>query len=117
MSISSVIATVEAEAVIWAEKAAHYLEGVAISAAQKAVALLKETSVGTAVMNLVSAYAASPIAGASKFDAVVGAVEGIYNAFVNAGGLKGLLAVGVSVLRQLVQLIFDDFAATFAKPA
>lgn len=117
MSVSSIIATVEAEAIIWAEKAVHYLEGVAISAAQKAVALLKETSVGTAVMNLVSAYAASNIAGSVKFDSVVMAVEGIYAAFVNAGGLKGLLAVGVSVLRQLVQSLVDDFMTTFVKPA
>lgn len=120
--MTSLVLTVETEIkdviheakTVWLPKAETFLEGVAITAEQKAVALLKETTVGTAVANLISAASSASTAGTTKFAAVVAAGKALYDAFVDNGGLKGLLTSGVSVLRQLVQSLFDDFAAASA---
>lgn len=114
MTIATVLADIEDEAKIWETKAVTFLKGVAITETQKAVALLKQTSVGTAVANLVSSFQYSTLAGADKLTHVLAAADGVYTAFVAAGGLSGLLTVGVSVLRQLIQSVFDDFAAALA---
>lgn len=93
--------------------AVHFLLDVPISAAQKAVALIKETSLGTAILNLISAAHSSQASGQDKFSAVFKAATGAYEVFVGNGGLSGLIAAGLSVLRQVVQSIYDDFIAAF----
>ncbi len=104
-----------AEAKALASKAVDFLKDVPISAAQKAVAFVKETSLGTAIANLVSAASNSQANGADKFAAVVDAAWDAYEAFIGAGALKGLIDIGLNILRQVVQSIYDDFAAAFAK--
>lgn len=121
MSIATIIAQVEvavepiiAAAKEWAGKAVDYLKDVAISAVQKAVALIKETPLGTAIANLVSAASLSTTtSGADKFSAVLAAVTDAYNAFVGNGGLSGLIASGVSVLRQTIQFVYDEMQQAF----
>lgn len=105
--------TIITEAKALASSAADFLKDAAISTAQKAVALIKETSLGTAIANLISAASASDATGAEKFAAVLAAVEKAYAAFVDNGGLSGLISTGLSVLRQAIQSLYDDFAATF----
>lgn len=121
--MTSILGTLEiavepiiAEAKVWEQKAVDFLKDIPITLTQKAVALLKQTSIGTAVANLISLASLSSAPGQDKFAAVLSAIEGAYNAFVSNGGLAGLIATGVSVLRQLVQSLFDDFAAAFLKP-
>lgn len=91
--------------------ALDYLKDLAISAAQKAVAIIKETSLGTAIMNLISAASQTDGSGSDKFAAVLAAAQKAYQAFVDNGGLKGIFDSVVSVLRQVIQSLFDDFAS------
>lgn len=120
MSIHNILAQVEVqlepiveEAKEWAGKAVDFLKDVPITLAHRAVALLKETSLGVAVMNLISAASLHEAPGSDKFSAVISAAEGAYNAFTSHGGLSGLIAEGLSVLRQLVQSLYDDFRQAF----
>lgn len=120
MSIANIIAAVEvavepiiAEAKIWATKAVDFLLDVPITLGQKAVALIKETSLGTAIMNLVSAASTASVPGQDKFAAVLSAAQHAYEAFVGNGGLSGLIAAGVSVLRELIESLVTDFKQTF----
>lgn len=124
MSIATVLAQVEIaiEPIITAAKelaatAVNYLKDVAISLPQKAVAFIKETPLGTAIMNLISAASTTTASGTEKMAGVIGAAQAAYDAFVANGGLTGLLTAGLSVLRQLAQSLYDDFAATFLKAA
>lgn len=103
------------EAKAFAETAIDFLKDVPISAAQKAVALIKETSLGTAIANLISAAHSSNAPGVDKFNAVLNAATKAYEAFVGNGGLSGLIAVGLNVLRQVIQSVFDDFVAAFVR--
>ena len=96
-----------------ASKAVDFLKDVPIMAVQKAVALIKETSLGTAIANLISAASHSELSGMDKFNAVVSKAFDAYNAFVENGGLSGLIQLGVSVLRQTVQAIYDNMKASF----
>lgn len=96
-----------------AETAIDILKNVPISAAQKAVALVKETSLGTAILNLISAASTSNASGLDKFSAVFDAAKDAYDAFIGAGALKGLIDIGLNILRQIIQSIYDDFAAAF----
>lgn len=102
-----------AEAKEWAGEAIDYLKNVPITAGQKAVALIKETSLGTAIANLVSAISHSELSGAEKFNAVFDKAIEAYRAFTDNGGLSGLIATGLSVLRQLIQSMYDDFRSAF----
>ncbi|MDR7103008.1 hypothetical protein [Croceicoccus sp. BE223] len=102
------------EAKEWGEKALDFLKDVPITAGQKAVALIKETSLGTAIMNLISAASLKDVSGMDKFNAVFDGAVAAYRAFTENGGLNGLIASGMSVLRQLVQSLYDDFKAAFA---
>lgn len=102
-----------ADAKALASKAVDFLKDVPIMAVQKAVALIKETSLGTAIANLISAASHSDLSGSARFTAVVDKAFDAYTAFVENGGLKGLIALGVSVLRQTVQAIYDNMKASF----
>lgn len=101
------------EAKEWAGKAVDFLLDVPITLGQKAVALIKETSLGTAIMNLISAASNHDIPGSDKFSAVLDAAKGAYEAFVGNGGIAGLIATGVSVLRELIESLVTDFKQTF----
>lgn len=120
MSLSSILADIEVaidpiveEAKVWAGKAIHFLADVPITLGQRAVALIKETSLGTAIMNLISAANTSSAPGGDKFAAVLSAVQHAYEAFVGNGGLSGLIAAGVSVLRELIESLVTDFKLAF----
>jgi hypothetical protein len=120
----SILSTIEievepivAEAKEWAGKAVDFLKDVPIMLEQKAIALIKETSLGTAILNLISAAEGTGAAGADKFGAVVAAAEAAYEAFVSNGGLKGLIATGVSILRALVEVFVANFKSVFGGTA
>lgn len=103
-----------AEAKRWAGTAIEFLKDVPITAAQRAVALVKETALGTAIANLISAAShGEGMTGAEKFNAVFEKAIAAYRAFTENGGLSGLIATGLSVLRQVIQSLYDDFAAAF----
>lgn len=97
----------------FAEDAFDYIVQLPISLTQKAVAIIKETSLGTAIINLISAASNSDASGTDKFSAVIKAASAAYDAFVANGGFKGLIELGVSVLRQAVQFIYDEMQQAF----
>ncbi len=120
MSIANILAQIEIavepiieEAKALAGKAIHFLADVPITLGQRAVAFIKETSLGTAIMNLISAASNHDVPGQDKFSAVLGAAQGAYKAFTDNGGLSGLIAAGISVLRELIESLVNDFKATF----
>lgn len=122
MSIANIIAQIEIaidpiidEAKEWAGKAVDFLIELPIRAGQRAVALIKETSLGTAIMNLISAASMHDVPGQDKFAAVLSAAQGAYKAFVDHGGLAGLIAAGVSILRELIESLVTDFKMTFGR--
>lgn len=82
---------------------------------QKAVSLVKETSLGTAIYNLVSAAANSNESGEAKYAAVADKLYGAYQAFQENGGFKGLVAAGVSILRVLIEFAVAEFKNAFSK--
>lgn len=107
-----------ADAKALASKAVDYLKDVAISSAQKAVAFIKESELGTKIMNLISkaSLVTDPdVKGADKFNAIVDIAMEAYKAFVGTGILKSIIDTGVNVLRQVIQSLYDDFVAAFAK--
>lgn len=111
---------VVAEAKALAGKAIDYLKDVPIMAVQKAVAFIKETSFGTKIANLVSLFTQEQfkhLTGAEKAIAIFEAAKDAYDVFMMNGALKGLIDFGVSVLRQTIQAIYDNFKATFLTKA
>lgn len=105
--------TTEAEAALKAAGIA--IETFVVTEAQKAVVILKQQDITTRALNLISAIASKSLTGTQKMTVVITDLESDYAAFVAAGGLKGLLAEGESVLRQFAQSVYDDFSADVAK--
>lgn len=105
-----------ADAKALAGRAVDFLADVPIMAVQKAVAFIKETSLGTAIANLISAasHVDDPgVSGIDKFNAVFDAARAAYDAFVENGALDGLIDLGTSVLRQTIQALYDHLKSTF----
>jgi hypothetical protein len=118
MSLTTILADIHvaidpiiAAAKEWAVKAANFLADVPIKAGQKAVALVKKTALGVAIMNLISAAESHGGTGLDKFNAVLAAGRKLYDTFVGHGGLTGLIAVGVDVFREVIESLVSDFRA------
>lgn len=101
----------------FAEAALTYAKDAAGAALDNFVAFIKETSLGTALMNLISAASSSSASGYDKFAAVLMAGQNAWAAFVDNGGLTGVWAVFKSALTYVVQKLYENFAATFLKVA
>lgn len=109
--MTSIITEITDEAEKLLSEAGIVLKKIAVSITQEAVALVKETSLGTDIMNLISAAASTSYSGVRKFENVIAAAEKGYADFVSGGGLAGLELAGINILRQLVQSLYDDFVA------
>jgi hypothetical protein len=107
------IEPIVAEAKALAGKAVTFLATELKSLPLRAIAFIKETSLGTAIANLISAAEASGASGADKLTAVIAAAEKAYAAFVANGGLSGLVTAGASILRALVEVFVADFKTAF----
>ena len=82
------------------------------SEAAKVVAALKETDIGTAVANDVSALTNSTLTGAQKFEQVVASATPLVLKYATGGGIAALEADVVGITRALVQTIYTDIADT-----
>ena len=82
------------------------------SEAAKVVAALKETSIGTAVANDVSALTSSTLTGEQKFEQVVASTTPMVLSYVTGGGIAALEADVIGITRSLVQTIYTDVADT-----
>lgn len=97
--------------------AVDYVKEAASNALDDFVSFIKETSLGTAIMNLISAASSSTASGYDKFAAVLLAGENAWNAFVSNGGVSGIWSVFKSAFTYVVQRLYEGFAATFLKTA
>lgn len=99
------------------ESAVQYAKDAASSALDNFISFVKETSLGTAIMNLISAASTQSASGYDKFAAVLLAGQNAWAAFVDNGGLAGVWSVFKSAFTYVVQKLYEAFAATFLKVA
>lgn len=78
----------------------------------KVVAALKETDIGTAVANDISAIQSHNLTGAEKFSTVLGNTIPLVIKFLDGGGVAALEADVEGIARSLVQSIYVDIADT-----
>ena len=99
------------------ESAIQYAKEAGSAALDNFISFIKETSLGTAIMNLISAASSSTASGYDKFAAVLLAAQNAWSAFIGNGGLSGVWSVFKSALTYVVQKLYENFAATFLKVA
>jgi len=91
-----------------------YAKEIAGTALDMFISYIKETKLGAAIMNLISAAQASNESGYVKFAAVITAAKDAWLAFVGAGGVSGVWAQFTSALVYVVQGLFERFIAKAA---
>jgi len=111
---ADVIAKIVAEAKSLATSALAYAHQMAGTALDMFVAYIKETTLGTAILNLISAASASNASGYDKFAAVISAAKDAWYAFVAAGGVSGVWAQFTGALVYVVQGLVERFLAKAA---
>lgn len=111
---SDVIDEIVNEAKSLAGSIVVYAKEIAGTALDMFVAYIKETTLGTAIMNLISAASSSTASGYDKFAAVLAAAKDAWLAFVGAGGVSGVWAAFQSALVSVIQGLYERF---FAKTA
>lgn len=94
--------------------AGHQVQAFAVSEADKAVAALKQTDIGTAVANDISAVSSQSLSGAQKFEAVLTNTLPLVLKFVTGGGLSAVEKDVEDIARSLVQSLYNDFKSTTA---
>ncbi len=84
----------------------------------KIIAALKQTDIGTAVANDVSALMSSELTGAQKFEQVVASTVPLLLTYATGGGIAAVEADLTGIARSLVQAVYVDVADTgFGKVA
>ena len=78
----------------------------------KAVAMLKQTNVGTSVTGIIEAVANEDLSGREKFERVVASSIPILKDFLDNGKLDTTLGDIEDLARQLVQSSYNDWNAT-----
>ena len=91
-----------------------YAREMAGTALDMFISYIKETRIGTAIMNLISAASSSTASGYDKFAAVITAAKDAWAAFVGAGGVSGVWAAFASALVYVVQALYERFVAKAA---
>ncbi|MBS7669317.1 hypothetical protein [Croceicoccus gelatinilyticus] len=91
-----------------------YAKEMAGTALDMFVSYVKETKLGTAIMNLISAASSSGESGYVKFAAVITAAKDAWAAFVGAGGVSGVFAQFTSALVYVVQGLYERFTGKVA---
>lgn len=91
-----------------------YAKEIAGTALDMFVAYIKETKLGTAIMNLISAASSSSASGYDKFAAVITAAQEAWATFVGAGGVSGVWTQFTSALVSVVQALYQHFIAKTA---
>lgn len=120
MSIASFFSNIFGPTVLTTSKAIAAAPATAITAVQtfgasetlKIVAALKETSIGTAVANDVSALTNSELSGAEKFAQVLTNTVPLVLELLSGGGVAAVEADVEGIARSLVQMIYTDVADT-----
>lgn len=111
---SNVIDEIVAEAKSIAGSALVYAKEMAGTALDMFVSYVKETKLGAAIMNLISAASSSNASGYDKFAAVISAAKDAWVAFVGAGGVSGIWAAFQSALVYVVQGLYERFISKTA---
>lgn len=88
--------------------------GFAVSEAGKAVAVLKQTSIGSIVAKDIAAMQDKNLSGAQKFAAVVATTAPLVLKYAASGGLVAVLADVEDIARSLVQSVYNDTKSTTA---
>jgi len=88
--------------------------GFAVSEAGKAVAVLKQTSIGSIVAKDIAAMQDKNLSGAQKFSTVVANTAPLVLKYATAGGLVAVLADVEDIARSLVQSVYNDTKSTTA---
>jgi len=104
--------TASAEAPIVSATTATALKAFGSSTAAQAVALLKQTDIGTAVANDVSAVESTGQTGAEKFAAVLANTVPLVLKYITGGGIAALESDVVGIASSLVQTVYTDVADT-----
>ena len=99
---------------IFSSSAAKSVEAFALTEAQKAVAALKQTTIGATVAADVKAISDKALSGTEKFEAVVANTMPLIANFLTSGGRKTAIAEVEDVARALVQDVFNDTLSTKA---
>lgn len=98
------------------KKAGHAVETFVVTEAQKAVIYLKQNEpLVTKTLNIISDLESSSLPGADRMNKLLSDIADEAATIAAEGGFSGLLARGVSDLRQFGQSVFDDFKADIAK--
>lgn len=113
----NVIDEIVAEAKALAPTFLTYAKEIADTLLGKFIAYVKETKLGAAIMNLISAANSSTASGYDKFAAVLGAAQAAWAAFVSAGGVTGVWAQFTSALVYVVQGLYESFIQPASAPA
>lgn len=79
--------------------------------AQKAVAALKQTEIGSVVAKDIQALSSSTLSGAEKFDAVLKNTVPLVLGLLADGGMKKAETEVTDIARELVQSIFNTVAS------
>jgi hypothetical protein len=90
---------------------AAYAKEMAGTALDMFVSYIKETKLGTAIMNLISAAQSSSASGYDKFAAVISAAKDAWLAFVDAGGVSGIWSQFTGALVYVIQGLYERFKA------
>lgn len=116
MSVETVLVTIEKSALAALKAAGHIVEGIVISEVQTLVARLKETPLGTAVMNTVELLEETGKSGPDKFAELVEKQgPALAKAVNDAGGLHGLGITLESLGAEFFNSVVNDFKAAVAK--
>lgn len=105
---------IKAEAKELAGSIVVYAKEMAGTALDMFVSYIKETKLGTAIMNLISAASSSDASGYAKFAAVITAAQEAWGVFVGAGGVSGVFAQFKSALVYVVQALYERFVGKTA---
>ena len=111
---SDAIDEIIAEAKSLAGSIVVYAKEMAGTALDMFVSYIKETKLGTAIMNLISAASSSSASGYDKFAAVISAAKDAWLAFVANGGVSGVWTQFTSALVSVVQALYQHFIAKTA---
>lgn len=94
--------------------AGHAIEQFAVSEVQKAVGVLKTTSIGATVVADIAAAKDTQLSGAQKFEQVFANTVPLVLKYVTGGGVEAVEADVADIARELVQSTYNDVLATKA---
>lgn len=110
-----IIVEIEDDVLSFLRAAGKAVETFALSEGQKLVAAAKETFVGTAVTNIISALESNTMSGAEKMETVVTAAIPLVEKLVASGGIGALVTSVEDFALEFCQSAYNDFKAAAEK--